>query len=187
VTQLSVEVWPKQLELLHELVPTTTVIALLVNPTSSFAATQSKDAQAAARALGLQLHVMHASSKRDFDTVFATFVQLRAGALAIAGDVLFAVESEQLAAMALRHAVPTVYVNREFAEVGGLMSYGGSLTEVYRQMGIYVGRILKGEHPANLPVQQATKIELVINLKTARALGLKLPISLLGRADAVIE
>ena len=160
---------------------------LLVNPTNPNAGTLSRDLQAAARTLGLQLHVLHASTERDFDTVFATLVQLRAGGLVIGADPFFNSRSEQLAALALRHAVPAIYQYREFAAAGGLMSYGGSLTDAYRLVGVYTGRILKGEKPADLPVQQATKVELIINLKTAKALGLTFPIALLGRADEVIE
>jgi putative tryptophan/tyrosine transport system substrate-binding protein len=188
VSDLSAELGPKRLELLHELVPTTTTIALLVNPTNpAIAETQSRDLQAAARTLGLQLHVLHASTERDFDRVFATLAQLRAGALVIGLDGLFTNRMEQLAALAVRHAVPTIYANREFAAAGGLISYGGSRTDAYRQVGIYIGRILKGEKPADLPVQQGTKVELFINLKTAKAFGLTVPLSLLGRADEVIE
>ena len=175
VTTLNVELGPKRLELLHELVPTATIIALLVNPTNPNAETLSRDVQAAARTLGLQLHVLHASTERDFDTVFATLVQLRAGGLVIGADAFFNSRSEQLAALALRHAVPTIYQYREFAAAGGLMSYGGSITDQYRLVGVYTGRILKGEKPADLPVQQATKVELIINLKTAKALGLTVP------------
>ena len=187
VTTLNVELGPKRLELLHELVPTATIIALLVNPTNPNAETQSRDLQAAARTLGLQLHVLHASTERDFDTAFATLVQLRAGGLVIGTDAFFNSRSEQLAALAVRHAVPAIYQYREFAAAGGLMSYGGSLTDAYRLVGVYTGRILKGEKPADLPVQQATKVELIINLKTAKALGLTVPLTLLGRADEVIE
>jgi putative tryptophan/tyrosine transport system substrate-binding protein len=175
------------LELLHELVPAATIIALLVNPTSPNAESQSRDLQAAAQTLGLQYHVLHASTERDFDAVFATLVQLRAGALVISAHPTFNRGSAQLAGLALSHAVPTIFQFREFAAAGGLMSYGGSLTEAYHQVGIYTGRILKGEKPADLPVQQVTKVELIINLKTAEALGLTVPITLLGRADEVIE
>jgi putative tryptophan/tyrosine transport system substrate-binding protein len=188
VSDLSAELGPKRLELLHELVPTTTTIALMVNPANpAIAETQSRELQAAARTLGLQLDILHASTERDFDTVFATLAQLRAGALVIGLDGFFTNRMEQLAALTVRHAIPTVYANREFAAAGGLISYGGSRTDAYRQVGIYVGRILKGEKPADLPVQQATKVELFINLKTAKALRLTVPLSLLGRADEVIE
>ena len=176
VTLLSVVLGPKLLELLHELVPTATVMALLVNPTSPLAETLLRDAQAAARTLGLQLHVLHASTERDFDSVFATLVQLRAGALVIGADAFFTNHSEQLAALALRHAVPAIYATREFAVAGGLISYGPSIADSWRLMGIYTGRILKGEKPADLPVQQVTKVELVINLKIAKALGITFPL-----------
>jgi putative tryptophan/tyrosine transport system substrate-binding protein len=189
VTTLNVEVAPKRLELLHELIPAATVVALLVNPTSptSLAETTTRDTQGAARTLGIELHVLHASTEPDFDTAFATLAQRRAGALVIGPDPFFNSEIEQLAALALRHAVPTIYESRKFAAAGGLMSYGGSLTDLYRQAGIYTGRILKGAKPADLPVQQSTKVELFLNLKTAKAFGLTFPLSLLGRADEVIE
>jgi putative ABC transport system substrate-binding protein len=187
VTSLNVEIGPKELELLRELVPTATIVALLVNPTNPHAETLSKAAQAAARALGMQLHVLYASTDRDFTSVFADLVQLRAGGLVIGVDPLFASWSEQLGALTVRHAVPTVCPYRRFTAGGGLMSYGASLAEGYRQVGIYTGRILKGEKPRDLPVQQSMKVELVINLKTAKALGLTVPLSLLGRADEVIE
>jgi putative tryptophan/tyrosine transport system substrate-binding protein len=188
VATVGLEIGSKRLELLHEVVPTATVMALLVNPTSrGLAESTTKDAQGAARALGLKLHVLHASTERDIDTIFATLVQLRAGALVIGPDALFSSRSEQLAALALRHAMPAIYQWREFAAAGGLMSYGGSITEGLRVVGVYTGRILKGEKPADLPVQQFTKVELIINLKTAKALGLTVPPSVLGRADEVIE
>jgi putative ABC transport system substrate-binding protein len=188
VTTLAVEVGPKRLELLREVVPTATIIALLINPTNpTLAETLSKDLQAVARTLGLQLHVLHASTERDFDRVFATLVQLRAGALVIGTDAFFNSRSEQLAALSLRHVVPAIYQYPEFAAAGGLMSYGSSYADAHRLAGIYTGRILKGDKPADLPVQQATKVELIINLKTAKALGLTVPLSLLGRADEVIE
>jgi putative ABC transport system substrate-binding protein len=188
VTQLNVEVGPKRLELAHELIPAATVIALLVNPTNPVAEAVSKDLQAAARILGLQLHVLHASTERDFDAVFTTLVQLRAAALVIgSADPLFGSRAAQLGALALRHAVPAIYQFREFAAAGGLISYGGRFADTYRQVGVYTGRILKGQKPADLPVVQSTKVELILNLKTARALGLTIPLPLLGRADEVIE
>jgi putative tryptophan/tyrosine transport system substrate-binding protein len=187
LTSLNVEIGPKRLELLHEVVHTATVIALLVNPTNPNAETLPRDIQAAAHALGLKLRVLHASTERDLDTVFETLGQLRAGGLVTGADAFFANQSEHLAALALRHAVPAVTQYREFALAGGLMSYGASVPEQFRQAGVYVGRILKGEKPADLPVQQATKVELVINLKTAKALGLTIPLPLLARADEVIE
>jgi putative ABC transport system substrate-binding protein len=188
VASLAVELGPKQLELLHDLVPAATTVALLVNPTTpTIAASLTKELRSAARTFGLQLHVLHASTKRDFDTAFAALERLQAGALVIATDNFFNSQSEQLAALAARHAVPTIYPFHEYAQAGGLMSYGTSFAGPYRQVGIYAGRILKGERPTDLPVQQTTKIELIINLKTAKALGLEVPATLLARADEVIE
>ena len=187
VSNLNVELVPKRLELLHELVPTASIIAFLVNPTNPNAETLSKDARAAAQHLGLQLHVLHASAERDFDPAFATLAQLRAGALVIGSDGFFVGQSERLAALTARHAVPTVFQSREFAAAGGLMSYSASNTEAYRLMALYVGRILKGEKPADLPIQQSTKIDLVINLRTAKALGLTVPLIMQMTADEVIE
>jgi putative ABC transport system substrate-binding protein len=187
VSSLNVELGPKRLELLHELVPTATLMAVLVNPTNPNAETQSRDLHAAARALGLKLHVLHASAEREFDTVFATVAQLRAGGLVIGADAFFASRSEQLAALTIRHAVPTIHAYREFDTAIGLMSYGTSIPDAYRQVGVYTGRILKGEKPVDLPVQQSTKFDLIINLRTAKALGLTVPLSLLARADEVIE
>jgi putative ABC transport system substrate-binding protein len=187
VTTLSGEIGPKRLELLHEVVPAATIIALLINPNNPAAETQSTELQPAARTLGLQLHVLHASAERDFDAAFASLAQLRAGGLVIGADAVFNTRSEQLAALTLHHAVPAAFQYREFAAAGGLMSYGDRATEEYRQMGVYTGRILKGEKPADLPVQQSTKVELIINLKTAKALGLTVPQLLLGRADEIIE
>ena len=187
VTSLNTEIGPKRLQLLHELVPTATVVALLVNPTTPNADTLARDMHATARTLGLQLHVLHASSERDFEKIFTTVGQLRAGGLVISNMGLFNGRSEQLGALALRYAVPTIFQYREFAAAGGLMSYGSDETEYYRLVGTYVGRILKGEKPGDLPVQQATKVELIINLKTAKALGITFPLPLLARADEVIE
>jgi putative ABC transport system substrate-binding protein len=188
VTTLNVELGSKRLELLHDVVPTTLSIALLVNPASPInAERQSTDAQTTARTLGLQLHVLHASTERDFDTVFASLVQMRAGALVINNDAFFLSRTEQLAALTVRHAVPTIFSYREFTAAGGLMSYGGSLTDAYRLTGVSTTRILKGEKPADLPVQQATKFELFINLKTAKSLGLTVPLIMQMTADEVIE
>jgi putative ABC transport system substrate-binding protein len=187
VTQLSGVVASKRLELLHELVPTARVVAFLVYPADPAAEQQLRDSQAAAHTLGLNLHVLNASIESDFDGVFVNVIQLRAGGLVISGHAFFTARSEQLAALALRHAVPTVYTNRRFVAAGGLMSYGGSITDSYRLAGVYTGRILKGEKPADLPVQQGTKVELYINLKTAKALGITVPLPLSGRADELIE
>jgi len=186
-TNLSLEVGPKLLELLHEAIPTAKIVALLVNPTDSNAETLSRSLQAPARTFGMQLHVLNASTEGDFDTVFATLRQLRADGLMIGSDVFLTARSRQLAALAARHAVPAISQNREFAAAGGLMSYMGSIPDTYRQAGVYTGRILKGEKTIDLPVVQTTKLELIVNLKTARALGLSFPLSLLGRADEVIE
>jgi putative ABC transport system substrate-binding protein len=187
-TQLNVEVNAKRLELLHRLLPTATIMALLVNPTNSISAEiLSQKSQAVARALGLQLHVLHASTERDFEVVFATLVQLRASALVIGPDAFFTSRSKQLAELALRHAVSATYQYPEFAEAGGLMSYGGSLTDSYHTAGGYTGRILKGQKPGDLPVQQAMKVQLIINMKTAKTLGLTIPEPLLDTADKVIQ
>src|SRR5262245_5735353 len=187
VTALSVEVGPKQLELLHELIPTQTVMAALVNPTNPGAEAELKLFLAASRTLGVHLQVLNASTDRDIEMAFTTLLRLRAGGLVIVPDSFFISRIKQVAALTVRHSVPAIYGYREFAVAGGLMSYGGSLTDTYRTAGIYTGRILKGEMPAHLPVQQSTKVELIINLKTAKMLGLTLPISLLGRADELIE
>jgi ABC-type uncharacterized transport system substrate-binding protein len=187
VTIRSVEVGAKLLELLREAVPAAKIMALLVNPTNPQTDALSKNLQAAARTFGLQLHVLNASTEREFDTVFANVGQLRADGLIIGSDVLFTTLSGQLAALTMRHALPAIFQAREFAAAGGLMSYGASLTDQYRQAGVYTGRILKGEKPTDLPIVQATKVELVLNLKTAKSLGISFPISLLGSADEVIE
>jgi putative tryptophan/tyrosine transport system substrate-binding protein len=188
VTQMNMVVAPKRLELLHELLPTATVIVLLVNPTNpGLAEYVLRGSQAAAQTLGLELHVLNASTESDFDGVFAKVIQLGAGGLVIGADPFFTSRQEQLAALAARRAVPTVYANREFVAAGGLASYSGSIKDAYRLVGVYAARILKGEKPGELPVQQATKVEMFLNLKTAQALGVMVPLTLLGRADEVIE
>jgi putative tryptophan/tyrosine transport system substrate-binding protein len=187
VVTLNIDTGQKRLELLHELLPAATTIGLLLNPTNAVAEIQSKDLQAAARTLGLQLRIANASTERDFDAAFATLSQEQVGGLVIGTDGFLVSQSEQLAALTVRYALPTIFQYRAFVTAGGLMSYGGSVTDSYRLSGVYTGRILKGEKPADLPVQQATKVELIINLKTARTLGITFPITLLGRADEVIE
>jgi putative ABC transport system substrate-binding protein len=188
VHSLNVEIAPKRLEVLHELVPAATTFALLINPTNrAFTETVSRELQMAARTLGLQLHVLHATAERDFDPIFATLLQSKVGGVVIGSDAFFSSRSEQLAALTLRYSIPAIYQWREFAAAGGLVSYGANFTDMFRQVGVYTGRILNGEKPADLPVQQSTKVELIINLKTAKALGLTVPLPLLGRADEVIE
>ena len=188
VTNINTELAPKRLELLRELIPTAKLIAVLVNPTSAFITENiSKDLQSTARTLGLQLEILSASNENDFDKVFATLAQLRADALVIAPDAMFISRSEELGALTLRHRVPAITQYREFAVAGGLMSYGGNSTEAVRLLGIYTGKVLKGEKPADLPVVQSAKVELVINVKTAKALGIAIPNTLIGRADEVIE
>jgi putative ABC transport system substrate-binding protein len=187
-TTMAVELGAKQLELLRELVPAVAEVALLVNPSNpALAESQLRDTNAAAHKLGLRLHVLQAATERDFEMVFERYTQLRAGGLVIGADVLFTSASKRLAALASRYGVVAMYAYREFAAAGGLMSYGGSLSDVYRLTGAYAGRILKGEKPANLPVQQTTKIEFVLNIRTAKALGLTIPPKLLVFADEVIE
>lgn len=188
VTSLLVPIGSKRLELLHELVPTARVMALLVNPANpTLAESNSKELQAAARTLGLELHVLNASTEGDFDAVFTKLPQLAAGGLVISPDPFFTSRSEQLAALTIRHAVPTIHYNPEFAAAGGLLSYGAGSADAYRLAGNYTGRVLRGDKPADLPVQQGTKVELHINLKTAKALGITFPESILQRADEVIE
>jgi ABC-type uncharacterized transport system substrate-binding protein len=177
----------KRVQLVHELLPDAAVIAMLVNPSNPTAAAITREAQEAAEMLGRQIYLLNAGSEVDFDVAFATFVQKRAGALLIANDAVFNSLTRQLAALTARHAVPTIFAYREFAAAGGLMSYGISLTETYRQVGTYVGRILKGAKPTDLPVIQPANYQLVINLKTAKALGLTVPDKLLALADEVIE
>ena len=181
------ELLPKRLELLSELVPQVKVVALLVNPKASGWEPITVSMQEAARARGVQLPMLKASSESELDAAFASLVQTHAGALVVAGDQFFASRPEQVVALASRHAVPAIYESREFAAAGGLISYGTSITSTYRQVGVYAGKILKGAKPADLPVQQPTTFELVVNLKTAKALGLTIPESFLLRADEVIE
>jgi putative ABC transport system substrate-binding protein len=187
VTQLTGEVAPKRVELAHQLVPAATLIGLLVNPENPSAETLTKASQAAAATLGLQLVVVHASTEAELDDAFSALLQNRAGALVVVTDAFFNGHAEQLAALAMRHLMPTIYEYHAFVAAGGLVSYGGSITDSYRLAGVYAGRILKGEKPADLPVQQSTKVELIINLKSAKALGITIPLSFLGRADEVIE
>jgi putative tryptophan/tyrosine transport system substrate-binding protein len=179
----------KSLELLHELVPAVAGIGLLINPTNPNLSelVVVKQVEAAARTLGKQIQVLEASTDAEIDAAFATLTRLRVGALVIVADIFFNDRRERLAALALRHALPSIYARREYAVAGGLMSYGTSLSDIYRQAGVYVGRVLKGAQPADLPIVQSTKLELVINLKTAKALGLDLPRSFYWRADEVIE
>ncbi len=190
VSSLTVELTPKRLERLHELVPMATTIGFLINPTNPFFdrdPTPTETVQAAARSLGLELIALQASSERDFDAVFASLRQLRAGALLTNNDPFFNSRSEQLAALTVQHSVPAIFPDREFAAAGGLASYGASAEDSSRLAGIYTGRVLKGEKPADLPVLQSTKFDLVINLKTAKALGLTVPLALQAAADELIE
>ena len=187
VSMLVDELTPKRLELLSELVPQARVIALLVNPNNTNAERIIRDGQEAARAKGERLTILKAGSASEIDTAFATFVALHAGALVVSADPFLSSRREQLVALASRHAVPAIYAWREFAASGGLISYGSSLTAAYRLVGIYAGKILKGAKPADLPVEQPTKFELVINLKTAKALDITIPKDMVARADEVIQ
>ena len=187
VVSLNVDTGQKRLELIHELVPSASTIALLLNPTNVVAETQSKDLEAAARTLGVNLQVLRASTKGELEPAVAALNQLGVGGLVIGTDGFLVSRSADLAALTLHYAMPAIFQYRAFADAGGLMSYGGSITDSYRLSGVYTGRILKGEKPTDLPVQQATKVELIINLKTAEAFGLTVPLPLLGRADEVIE
>jgi putative ABC transport system substrate-binding protein len=188
VTNLNVEVGQKRLELLRELLPAATRVAVIVDPLVPAVTEQfMRNMQAAAPALGMQLDVLHASTDRDLDTVFADLSQLRADALIIGPYLFFTSRMEQLGALSLRHAVPAIFSSRKFVAAGGLISYGGDEMETYRLVGSYTGKILKGASPGDLPVQRATKVQLIINLKTANALGIAVPLALSGRADELIE
>ena len=177
----------KRLELLRVLAPSATVIGVLINPTNPTSEAQTRDVQVAARALGVELLILSAGSERNIEAAFASFIQQHVSAVILGTDSLFVSRRDQLVGLAARHAIPAIYFLREFADIGGLMSYGGNLTDAYRLAGVYTGRILKGEKPTDLPVQQAVKFEFVINLKSAKALGLTVPATLLARADEVIE
>jgi putative ABC transport system substrate-binding protein len=187
VSNLAGVVVSKQLEVLHETVPKAALIGLLVNPANPTVDFYANDTEAAASAIGQKLSVAKATSEKDIETAFATLAEQHADAILIPSDALFNSIPEKLVMLAARHALPAIYAYSEFARAGGLMSYGVSFGEPYRQTGIYAGRILKGEKPADLPVIQGTRVELVVNLKTAKALGISVPLSLLGRADEVIE
>lgn len=188
VSQSNVEMVAKRLELMHELLPTVRVFALLINPSNpALAEPATKEVRTAARALGLELHVLNASTADEFDGAFKKLIELRAGGLVIGPDPLYTSHGEQLATLATRHAVPAIFEQREFAMAGGLTSYSGGIREAYRLAGVYTGRVLKGDKPADLPVQQVTKVDLYINLKTAKALGITVPLPLSGRADELFE
>jgi putative ABC transport system substrate-binding protein len=188
VSELNVEIILKRLELVHELMPAAAAMTLLVNPSDAPRAEHLiKEVQAAADRLGLQLHILRAGTDAQIEAAFAGFAKSKAGVLPIGADSYFVSKGQLLAELSLRHAVPAIYENSEFVTAGGLMSYSGNIKEPYRWAGLYTGRILKGDKPADLPVQRVTKVELIINLKTAKALGVTVPLSLLGRADEVIE
>jgi putative tryptophan/tyrosine transport system substrate-binding protein len=187
VAALQAELVAKRIELLHELAPKAAVVTLLVNPNNRYTETETRMLQDGARSLGLQLHILRASTASEIDTAFETLAELRAGALVVSADLFLLSRREQVVALAAQHALPAIYGWREYATVGGTMSYGPSLFDAYRLVGVYIGKILKGAKPADLPVEQTTKVEFVINLKTAKVLGLTFPITLSGRADEVIE
>ena len=184
---IQAELPPKRIDVLHELVPKADIVALLVNPTNRYSETETRLLQDAARSLGFQLHVLHASTVGDIDAVFGTLAELRLGALLVSADLFFLSRREQLVALAARHALPAIYPWREYAIAGGLMSYGPNLFAGYHLVGVYIGKILKGANPADLPVEQSAKVEFLINLKAAKTLGLTFPNTLLGRADKAIE
>jgi putative tryptophan/tyrosine transport system substrate-binding protein len=188
VTSLNIEVAPKRLEVLHELLPSVTTMALLINPAmSALAEPVTRSSLAAARAMGIQLHILHATSEREFDAAFQQAIEARAGGLVIGPNIVFTARMKQLADLTVRYALPTIYEFRDFVTAGGLMSYGSSEAEYYRLVGTYAGRIMRGDKPADLPVQQVTRVELIINLNAAKRLGINVPLPLLGRADEVIE
>ncbi len=187
VAQFNAELVSKRVGLLHDLIPTARIVGVLVNPTDPRAETQTKDMQVAVQALGLQIHVLNASTEREINTAFATLPELRSEALLVSTGELFRRQRGQLAALAARQGMPAIYQYREFVVAGGLISYGTSLPDAYRLTGVYTGRVLKGDKPADLPVMRPTKFELVINLKTARTLGLTIPPGVLAIADEVIE
>jgi putative tryptophan/tyrosine transport system substrate-binding protein len=186
-TYLNLELSPKMLELMREIIPTTTSMVLLINPTNPTAENQRGVLQAAARTLGIELHVMLASNPDELNAAFENLANLRTGGLVVSGDPFFNSHIEQIAALALRNRLPSIYPAKSYPAAGGLMSYAGDAPEAYKQAGIYTGRILRGEKPANLPVQQVTRVELIINNKIAKALGISLPLALLSRADGIIE
>jgi putative tryptophan/tyrosine transport system substrate-binding protein len=187
ISMITVALAPKRLELLHELVPARAAIAMLVNPTSPYVDAETSDVKASARVLGRQLRMLNAGTAHEIDAAFATLVQQRAGGLLVSGDPFFDSERDRLVALAARYSVPAIYQWREFATIGGLISYGTSILDAYRHAGVYVGRILKGATPADLPVVQPTRFETVVNLKTAKTLGLAVPDKLIVAADEVIE
>jgi putative ABC transport system substrate-binding protein len=187
VTPLNDDLAPKLLELLHELVPDTAIVGYLINPKNATSENLSRQAHLAAGTIGKRVQILNASTEQDFEAAFAALDQLRAGGLCVQGDTFFNARRGQLIALAAQYSIPTVYAFRDYVVAGGLMSYGTSLWDAYRQVGVYAGRILNGEKPADLPVHQSVKVELIINLKTAKALGVTFPLSLLGRADEVIE
>ncbi len=186
-TNFAVEIGPKRLELLSDLLGSQGIVGILLNPRRARMETEAKELLAAARTLGLEAHVLHAGTEQEFELVFSRLTELGAGGLAISGDPFFNIRAEQLGALSLKHAMATIYQTHAFAAAGGLISYGSSFPEQFRLAGVYTGRILKGEKPSDLPVQQSTKLELVINLKTAKAIGIQIPPTLLARADEVIE